>query len=181
MPDSLDLHYVNELIDIRREALGAGQGAPPIINGVRAGQSINRSCVVMISALLQAYVEEVFVACAAEVLPRLADEDSLTEFRRTGSRIGNPSPENIKKAFWRLGCRNVLADLSWRNSDNAKVLLRLNELVQLRNQIAHGNSSLAILGNPVSLRLSRVEVLRNFAKAFGDRFEDHAKLKVTTL
>ena len=178
MPVSLDLHFVDELITARRNAHGGNPGAPQIINGVRVGQSINRSCVVMLSALLQAYVEEVFVVCAAEVLPQLAEEDNMTEFRKTGSRIGNPNKKNINRVFLRLGCKNVLAGLSWRNSDNGKVLLRLNEMNQLRNGIAHGNSRLTIDGDFVSLDLRRVEVLRNFVRAFGERFEDHALGKV---
>ncbi|UES49686.1 HEPN domain-containing protein [Roseibium aggregatum] len=179
MPVSLDLHFVDELITARREAHGGNPGAPQIINGVRVGQSINRSCVVMLSALLQSYVEEVFVVCATEVLPKLAVEDNLVEFRKKGSRMGNPNKENIRSAFLRLGCRNVLADLSWRNSDNAKVLLRLKEINELRNGIAHGKRQLTIDGNPVSLDLRKVEVLRNFARAFGERFEVHALAKVS--
>ena len=178
MPVSLDLHYVDELIKIRGRALGEGPGAPKLIEGVRAGQSITRSCVVMLSALLQAYVEEVLVSCAVELLPRLADQNNLEKFRKSRYLVGNPNQENINRAFLRLGCRNVLADISWQKSNNDTVLLRLKELNQLRNDIAHGRSTLRIDGNPVSLRLAKVASLRNFVKNFGKRFEDHAKSKV---
>jgi hypothetical protein len=55
---SLDLHYVDELIAVRQNQHGGGQGAPLIIDGHRVGASLNRSCVVMLSALLQTFILE---------------------------------------------------------------------------------------------------------------------------
>jgi hypothetical protein len=51
----LNLTYVDELISVRQVLHGGNRGAPKKVeDGSREGASINRSCIVMMSALLQA-------------------------------------------------------------------------------------------------------------------------------
>ena len=67
----LNLTYVDELISVRQVLHGGSRGAPKkVSDGSREGASINSSCIVMMSALLQSYMQSVFEICAKEALPR---------------------------------------------------------------------------------------------------------------
>lgn len=123
----LDLHYVNELIAVRVEQHGGGPGAPEIVNGHRVGASINRSCVVMLSALLQSFVEEVFQESSVELLGIEAEEAKVS-YRKSYSRWGNPSDGNIKTLFHRLGVEDILEGLSWQRITNQRIRSNLRQL-----------------------------------------------------
>jgi hypothetical protein len=170
----LDLHYVDELIAVRQGQHGGGRGAPLIENGHRVGASINRSCVVMISALLQSYVEEVFADVSAGYLGIETNEDKAV-YRKTFGRWGNPSDQNIRVLFNRLGIADVLGDLAWQATTPARVCANLRQLNEIRNQVAHGKRSLLHNNRRYSLSLAEAHRFRNFARSFADRFEPHVR------
>lgn len=170
---TLDLHYVNELIEVRQDQHGGGPGAPEIINGHRVGQSINRSCVVMLSALLQSFVEETFDELSAELLD--IEDAARDMYRKSFSRWGNPSEANIKTLFQRLGVVDVFEDLSWQRITNDRIRSNLRQLNEIRNQIAHGRRDLRWQNRRYSLSLAEAVRLRNFVRTFADRFPLHAR------
>ncbi len=170
----LDLHFVNELIAVRQEQHGGAPGAPLIIDGHRVGASINRSCIVMLSALLQTFVEEVFAELSFELL-EIEDDDAKTAYRRSFGRWGNPSDSNVITLFQRLGATDVLEDLSWQRITNQRIRSNLRQLNELRNQIAHGRRELRWANSTYSLSLAEAVRLRNFVQTFADRFPDHGK------
>lgn len=174
MPIELDLHYIDELLTVRRQQHGGLRGAPRVVDGYREGESLNRSCFVMVSALLQGYVEDVFIDVSRNVLPNLADDLAIASYRRTFARWGNPSTENIGRLFGRIGVADVLAGLSWRNCSNRTVRSRLDSLNQIRNAIAHGRQEVRVDGEPIALSLARAAGYRDFIGAFAERFEVHA-------
>jgi hypothetical protein len=169
---TLDLKYVNELIDARHVQHGGGVGAPPKIEGYRIGTALNRSCIVMLSALLQSYVEEVFQAAARRRFPAL-DDDAFAAYWKQMKGWGNPSEVNIKNLFIQIGVPDVFTGLSWQKTPTATVRTRLGHLNLIRNQIAHGSKQLKVDGQSYSLSLAKVEAFRNFAQQFGERFEAH--------
>jgi hypothetical protein len=175
----LDVFYIDELIAVRRAQHGGGQGAPEVIDGHRVGASINRSCIALLSAQLQTFVEDVFFDCAGTLLPHLNGPAEAAGFRRSYSRWGNPSADNIRSLFQRLGVDNVLHGLVLRKCDNAKVRQRLNHLNEIRNGVAHGALNLRAGGAAVSLSLVQVEMYRNFAVNFAARFPAHALAAVS--
>ena len=160
---SLDLHFVNELIEVRENQHGGYQGAPEIINGHRVGASINRSCLVMISALLQAFVEEVFQEISVEYLE--IDQAGQDAYRKSFSRWGNPSDQNIRSLFLRLGITDVLDGLGWQRITNQRIRANLRNLNELRNQIAHGSRGLRLNQQRYSLSLVEVKRFRNFSRS----------------
>lgn len=172
----IELHYVNELIAVRQHQHGGGPGAPPIQGGHRVGASINRSCMVMLSALLQAYVQEVFQDAAKRAFPALAaNQPDFDQYWNQVKSWGNPSDANIKKLFLKLGIPNVFAGLSWQRTPTARVVKMLDEINQIRNRIAHGHRHLTIDGNAYSLRLADVITYRNMTSSFAQRFEGHVR------
>jgi hypothetical protein len=175
----LDVFYVNELIELRREQHGGGQGAPEVIDGHRVGASINRSCIALLSAQLQTFVEDVFFDCASTLLPHLANPEGAAGFRRSYSRWGNPSADNIRSIFQRLGVDDVLDGLAVRKCDNPKLRRRLNHLNEIRNGVAHGSLNLRAGGAAVSLTLVQVEMYRTFVVNFAARFPAHALAAVS--
>lgn len=173
---SIDLRYVDELLQARRALHGGGQGAPPIVNGARQGTALNRSCVLMISALLQGFVEEVFFEVSEAKLGLNAPQ--VADYRNLYDRFGNPSTQNVRNQFRRLGLPDVFVGLSWRGRTSPSVVRALDDLNQLRNQIAHGSTHLRLRGQPYSLRTHDAQVFRDFAAIFGTRFEIHVRRKL---
>lgn len=174
---SLDLYYVDELISVRQDQHGGGRGAPPIVDGHRVGTSVNRSCVVMLSALLQGFVEDVFIAISQEKFSKMKSDQDIQRYRTTLRNWGNPNPDNINSLFLRLFIDDVLSGLSWQKCDNDSLKSRLREINQIRNDIAHGKEDLKFNGKTISLSLSKVRTYRNFVEAFGERFEEHVRSK----
>lgn len=173
MPVELDLHYVDELISVRRQQHGGQRGAPGVVQGYREGESLNRSCIVMLSALIQGFVENVFTAASEHVMPRLARPGALEKYKDTFRRWGNPSARNVTALFARIGIADVLDGVSWPNCANPTVRSRLNHLNEIRNDIAHGARDLRVNGAAISLSLASAVGYRNFAEQFGARFEAH--------
>jgi hypothetical protein len=171
----LNLTAVDELIEVRKNLQGGRRGAPRRRkDGARQGDSLNRSCVVLLSALLQSYVQEVFEKAAKEALPNLRNDQVWDTYWKQMKSWGNPSADNIKSLFLRIGIDDVLDGLSWQNCDNESVRCRLTELNQVRNSIAHGADRLKVNGKKYTLTLAKVETFRDFAKVFADHFEKHA-------
>ncbi|WP_430436898.1 HEPN domain-containing protein [Oceanibaculum nanhaiense] len=180
----IDLHFVDELIAARRVQHGGGRGAPRIVgNGQRIGASINRSCIVMLSALLQAHVDSVFRQCAPTVFPEFSRSgDAYDAFLEAARKAGNPNPSNIKSLFRRIGVPDVMDGLAWRrgrshNVSNATIVSSLDEINQVRNRIAH-SQPLTLNGAPYQLNLVDVTRLRNVVEGFGEHFEAHALAKI---
>jgi hypothetical protein len=172
----IDLHYVDELIAVRQKQHGGGPGAPLILGGHRVGASINRSCVVMLSALLQSYVEEVFQDAAKRAFPALAaDQPAFDQYWKQMKSWGNPSDQNIKNLFIKLGIPDVFVGLSWQRTPTTSVRWMLDALNQIRNQIAHGSRRLTLGGNRFSMSLAAVTAYRNMTASFANRFEAHVR------
>jgi RiboL-PSP-HEPN len=151
---------VDELISARRKQHGGSRGAPPILNGARVGSALNKSSIVMLSALLQGHVEAIFLHAARGLLPHIEEETYRKSFRNWG----NPTPDNIERLFSRLGLENPLKELSWRNCTNETLFKRLRELNEMRNRIAHGQKLMT------GISLTYVEQQRDFVKNFAEHF-----------
>lgn len=168
---TLDLHLVDELIEARQQQHGGGRGAPQIFGGHRIGASLNRSCIVMLSALLQAYVEEEFKEAAVRTFPVfVANPQDFEDYWRQMNRWGNPSATNIKNLFIHLGVADIFDGLGWQGTTTQVVRQKLDALNRIRNQIAHGDRQLVLNGTPYSLSLAKVIVYRNLAENFATRF-----------
>jgi hypothetical protein len=166
----LNLQPVDELIAVRQGMQGGGRGAPPIVGGARQGMVLNRSCLLMMSALLQAYIEDVFLANSKRLFVTLQGDDVIRRYESTYFRWGNPNANNIKRLFQRLGIDNVLEGLSWQKCSTTTIETKLLDLNELRNKIAHGDD--------VTVHLSHVQNLRNFVTVFGSRFARHVRQKL---
>lgn len=172
---NLNLTYVDELISVRQVLHGGSRGAPKKVeDGSREGASINRSCIVMMSALLQSYIQEVFRLCAKKALPTLKNDDVWDAYWKQMKGWGNPSADNTKILFLKIGAVDIFDGLSWQKCENASIRNKLNQLNHIRNSIAHGNDELRVNNGKYSLTLNKVKAFRDFIEVFGERFEGHA-------
>lgn len=172
----IDLHYVDELIAVRQQQHGGGRGAPQIQNGHRIGASLNRSCVVMLSALLQTHVEEIFREAALRTFPALRNNPiSFDRYWNQMKNWGNPSDANITTLFLRLGVPDIFYGVSWQRAPTVTIKRSLGQLNQIRNRIAHGSRQLTLDGSPYSLSLADVSSFRNMVFSFCERFTDHVE------
>lgn len=173
----LNLQSVDELIAARQNLHGGHVGAPVILaDGNREGAALNRACVVLLSATLQAYVSDVFVSCSNKTFGRELQGEELSNYRATWNRWGNPNPANITQLFRRLGINDILDGLSWQRQSTKALKKNLDQLNQVRNRIAHGQE-LMVDGASFSLTLNRILRWRNVSEKFGEYFEGHALTK----
>ncbi len=174
----LNLTYVDELISVRQVLHGGNRGAPRRVeDGSREGESINRSCIIMMSALLQSYIQEIFKICAKMALPSLEEASVWDAYWKQMKGWGNPSADNTKALFLKIGVSDIFDSLSWQKCNNAAVRRNLNELNHIRNSIAHGAAQLRVNNLDYSLTLAKVKKFRNFTNVFSNKFEGHALRK----
>jgi len=158
---------------MRKLQHGGRRGAPILgPNGERVGAALNKSCILLLSALLQGYAEDVFVDVSRKILGSIATEEDIKRYRSTFRVWGNPSAENIERLFLRLGVSNLLDGLSWQRCSTDSIREKLREINELRNKVAHGKPL------PESISLARVINLRNFVEQFSDRFARHARQRI---
>jgi hypothetical protein len=168
----LNLQPVDELIAVRKQQHGGGRGAPPIIGRERQGAVINKSCVLMLSALLQGYVEDVFVYASKRLFKTLKGDEVIARYTDTYFRWGNPNNGNIRRLFQRIGIHDVFEGLGWPKCNSTMINKKLQLINEARNKIAHGQPL------PETMSLAKVQNLRNFADQFGQRFAAHVQSKL---
>jgi RiboL-PSP-HEPN len=128
---------------------------------------LHNSCIVMLSALLQGYVEDAFLYCARRCLRTLTSLEIYNQYQSTIPRWGNPHAPNIERLFLRIGMTDILSGLSWQGCSAKRVKEKLEEINRFRNQIAHSGYP----DSPISL--VAVRNLRNFVERFALRFGEH--------
>lgn len=178
MPVQLDLAHIDQLTEARKKLVDKPRGRPPLQNGETLGLAVQRSAIVLMSAVLQSFVEDVFLETSKTALAPVNRLTSTAQYEKSYNRNGNPNPDNIERLFLRLGIENVLDGLSWRKCTNETVRRKLNTLNQLRNGIAHGRTNLTIDGQAYVLRQVAVSNYRNFLEQFGARFEGHVRAQL---
>lgn len=140
-----------------------GPGRPANVN------SLNQAAILLLSASLEAYIEDVFTEAAKKLLAdKVQSVDTLIE--RALSTFSNPHSDRIENLFASIGMPAVMSSLSWQKTSNVSVKRRLANYIKLRNQIAHGTQA--------SIRKSTAVAFSRFVQNFADRFDDQIKQNV---
>jgi hypothetical protein len=128
----------------------------------------------MLSALLQGFVENVFVEASRRTFKSLRTAETVESYRKSFVRWGNPNGDNTSRLFTRIGIMNVFERIELFNGrmSEAEVRTKLNDINRLRNIIAHGQML------PRRVSLAEVERLRAFANEFGHSFPSHVMKKL---
>jgi len=125
---------ITKTLDALKNLVGTpGRGRPPAI------QVLNKAGIVLLSALLQSFVQEL-----AEDHIRLHFSNVANDVNTMAEAVsmqGNPHENNINKTFSTIGIPKIVNRLHWHGFDNAAVKTRLRQLNELRNNVAHGGTN----------------------------------------
>lgn len=130
-------------------------------------EGLNRAAVLMLSAHLEGYLEDVM----AEALDALNEQLNPKPLTRG---FHNPRPDYIDKLFAFIGMDKPSRSISWQRASNQSVRVNLEKLVQTRNRIAHGATGVRVYKNEVTS-------LRKYVEGFAQRFDGLVRNQVHTL
>jgi len=140
-----------------------GRGRPTEVD------ALNRSAIVLLSAHLQGYIEEVFDESARKLLSgHVHNIDAFIETALSG--FSNPQPFRIDKLFAFIGFSNIMSELSWRRTSNSSVKRRLREYIKIRNAVAHGRQG--------RVTKRKVEAFRRFVQIFARTLDQVLENKI---
>jgi hypothetical protein len=104
---------------------------------------MNRAAILMLSAHFEGYLEELMRESLAAIDPQLDADPLLRGF-------GNPWPNRIDELFSFLGMRQPSHRISWEDASSTHVRERLEHLVRVRNQVAHGQIDVVVYRRDVT-------------------------------
>ena len=99
--------------------------------------ALNRAAIVLLSAHLQGFIDDLHLECAHIMLVgKVQDIEKVA--KRAKPRNANPHADIVEKMFDGIGIYEVLDNMRWQKASNTTIRKRLTEYVQARNKIAHG-------------------------------------------
>ena len=106
-------------------------GRPPNID------AIHRAAVVLMSAQLEAFIEDLHAEATSHLV---AGEAGVVDAIVSEAHyiFQNPRADAIERLFRTIGLPGILRGVHWRNASNPSVRRRLKEFIDLRNDVAHG-------------------------------------------
>lgn len=128
---------------------------------------MNRAAVLMLSAHFEGFLEELMRESLAAIDPQLDADPLLRGF-------GNPWPNRIDELFSFLGMRRPSHDIGWEEAPSSHVRDRLEQLVRIRNQVAHGQIDVAVARRDVTS-------LRSYVEGFARGMDAAVHAHLTTL
>jgi len=116
---------------------------------------LNEGSVVLLSAYLEGFVEELHAEVMRQLLNERIESGGVLQafLEYAHRRFSNPTPDRIKVLFTTCGIKNIISKLS---TDKEKIV----EFVEMRNAIAHGEH-VEVAGQAVQ---EWVELISRFAE-----------------
>jgi hypothetical protein len=132
------LREVDEIVQARDAICPPGRGRPQ----ARQGAAVLAGGTVLLSALFEGYVEDLFDATVDVLYSHFSTQERRDLKRNTSRKNHNASVYKVNNLFFYLGMPWVMKSpqLRWQKFSNASVRSRLDELAEARNKIAHGAS-----------------------------------------
>jgi len=132
---------IDELIAAHSSLTGGGVGRPR----ARQGAAITRAGIVLLAAAMEAYVEDLFEEAVPLLWPKASTVDVKALFQDTSRRLNNADVRKTELLYFNLGMPWALSGIRWQKFSNPTFKSALNQLVETRNQIAHGRQPRARL------------------------------------
>lgn len=132
------LKDIDEILSARDAICPAGAGRP----AQRKGAAVIAGGTVLLSALFEGFVEELFELAVDNLYAQTAvvTRNSLKE--HTSRKNNNANVHQVNTLFFYLGIPWVMSHpkVHWRKFANTKVQARLGKLSKARNELAHGKN-----------------------------------------
>ena len=123
------LRDVDEIIDAHRAITGGGKGKP----AQEQGGALTRAGVVLLSAAMEAFVEDLFEEAARLLMPGRTEDEMVSLFKNTSRRLNNADIHKTQMLFFNLGIPWVLENIRWQKFSNNDFKSSVNRLVGARN------------------------------------------------
>ena len=125
---------------------------------------------VLLSAHLQGFIEEVYAETARRFLRRKVWDIAALIDQATNS-FSNPQPFRIHRLFSSIGFSGVMNSISWQRCSNDSVKRRLNDYLDTRNAIAHGTQP--------KVHKAKVQQFRKFVELFARKLDENLGFYMT--
>lgn len=156
----LRLQDIDEIYEAHKSITGGGRGRP----AERRGAALTRAGTVLLAAALEAFVKDLFEEAASYILRESSEEERKALFDQAKKNVsGNPSIHSINMFYFHLGIPWVCNDIHWRNCTNETFQHKINQLIDKRNNVAHGHST--------HLNLNMLIGWKNTVDRFSEYFE----------
>lgn len=127
-----------------------------------------RAGVVLLGALFEAFVEDLFDLCVDHAFANrpLADRKELKS--HTSGKNNNASVHQVNTMFFHVGVPWIMSHpkCHWQKFSNSAVQQRLKDMAKARNEIAHGESRV--------IRKSQISAWREFAESLAECLDEIA-------
>jgi hypothetical protein len=161
------LNDVDEIVTAHIVLTGGGVGRPSF----HKGAALTRAGVVLLTAALEAYVEDLFEESVKLIMPTRSNEEYSELFERTSKRLNVADVYNTNFLFFNLGIPWVLDCIRWQKFSNRSFRKTLNKLVDTRNKIAHGSQP--------RVRLAALKKWRGFVMKYSEKLEEALSTHIT--
>ena|SRR5271167_3505839 len=134
--------------------------------------ALNRAAIVLLSAHLQGYIEDLHAEAANHLFSSTVKDPNalITEAQ---SRLPNPLDYCIEQLFRSLGLPNILEELRWQKASNRRIRRRLSKYIEMRNRITHGSQE--------TISKEKVQGFKHFVELFAERFDAKVRTEIKDL
>ena len=133
-------------------------------------EALNRAAIVLLSAHLEGYLEDLYAEAASSLL-RGRVKDLLSLVADGQEMFRNPQPGHVERLFRSIGLPKVLERVSWQRATNDSVRKRLSDYTDIRNKIAHGEREIRV-------RKSKVVGFKKFVRVFAEKFDEKVRSEI---
>lgn len=167
---------LNNIVELRSAHValtGGGRGAPAIANGQRQGAAITKAGVVMLSAAFEAFVEDLFDEALPYVFPTLSAAQLQALMSQSSGKMNNADCAKIEWLYTFINLQDCLNGINWQKYSNATLKKNINQMVHIRNCIAHGGAitDKKKSNTPFNLLLKNLKSWETMVRSFAPRFE----------
>lgn len=158
---------------VAQAVIAIGNLVGPLQRGrVAEVESLNRAAIVLLSAHLEGFLEDIYAEAASSLLQgRVKSVPELIKEPKGFFR--NPQPGYIEKLFRTLGFPEILNGVHWQKASDQAVRNRLTDYMDLRNKIAHGQQ--------IKVRKSKVRKFTRFVNLFAEKFDEKLKAEIRNI
>lgn len=164
------LRDVAELVAAHSLVTGGTVGRP----AQRQGAAIVRAGVVLLAAAMEAFVEDLYEEAVGLLWPAAPAADRKALLTDTSRRLNTADVRKTELLYFNLGLPWVLGTMRWQKFSNTAFRKALNELVEKRNQIAHGSKA-------GSVQLRQLRAWKSLVENYAPRLEARVSAHVTSV